>query len=285
MTAANPPHSPRQFSLAALTVLELSPPDMIEVAAQAGYDAVGLRLIPATAEEHHFPLASDAGLLRRTRQRLSATGIKVLDIEILRLKPDTRVKQDFQHILETGAELGASEVLVAGNDDDEARMGENFAALCDIARPLGLHPHLEFMPWTGVKDLAQARRTVASARNAGHGNACLLVDAFHFNRSASQLDDLRQTPGEWLRYMQLCDVIGPIPDSMEQILFEARQQRCFPGDGDIDLRRLLNTLPRSLPLSLEIPTEALRQQGVSALERAQRALQKARVVVARHGNT
>lgn len=37
--------SPR-FSLAALTVLELSPPEMIAVAAKAGYDAVGLRLIP-----------------------------------------------------------------------------------------------------------------------------------------------------------------------------------------------------------------------------------------------
>ena len=41
--------NPRVMSLAALTVLELSPPRMVEVAARAGYSHVGLRLVPATA--------------------------------------------------------------------------------------------------------------------------------------------------------------------------------------------------------------------------------------------
>ena len=35
--------SERILSLAALTVLELSPPEMVEVAARAGYSHVGLR--------------------------------------------------------------------------------------------------------------------------------------------------------------------------------------------------------------------------------------------------
>ncbi|HEY5308601.1 MAG TPA: sugar phosphate isomerase/epimerase, partial [Casimicrobiaceae bacterium] len=38
----------RILSLAALTVLELSPPDMVSCAAAAGYTHVGLRLLPAT---------------------------------------------------------------------------------------------------------------------------------------------------------------------------------------------------------------------------------------------
>ncbi|MDX5434340.1 MAG: sugar phosphate isomerase/epimerase [Halomonas sp.] len=270
----------RLYSLAALTVLELSPPEMIEVAAQAGFDAVGLRLIPATSEEHHYPLASDAGLLRQTRQRLRETGIRVLDIEILRLRPDTKVRRDFRHVLEIGAELGASEVLVAGNDDDETRTADNFATLCELARPLGLYPHLEFMPWTGVKNLRQAHRIVAATRKAGHDNACLLVDAFHFNRSASRLEDLTEVSSDWMHYAQLCDVAGPIPASMEEILHEARQQRRFPGDGDIDLPALLAALPDRLPLSLEVPTEGLRQQGISPLARAQQALGKARRAVA-----
>jgi hypothetical protein len=36
------------FSLAALTVLELAPPGLIDVAAACGYDHVGIRLLPAT---------------------------------------------------------------------------------------------------------------------------------------------------------------------------------------------------------------------------------------------
>lgn len=94
------------FSLASLTVLELSPPEMVEVAAQAGYSHVGLRLEPATPEEHHFALVADVGLRRRTLARLRDTGIRVLDVEILRLKPDT-VVADFEKILAVGAEFGA----------------------------------------------------------------------------------------------------------------------------------------------------------------------------------
>jgi sugar phosphate isomerase/epimerase len=269
----------RFYSLAALTVLELAPPAMVETATRAGYDGVGLRLIPATPEEHHFPLASNTTLLKETKTRLRDTGLRVVDIEILRLTPTTRVRQDFTRVLELGAELGASEVLVAGNDEDPARTTDNLGALCELAAPLGLHPHLEFMPWTGVKNLSEARDIVAAVRHAGHANAGLLVDAFHFNRSASRVAELAKIPRDWMRYVQLCDVAGPIPADMAEILREARQERCLPGDGDIDLPALLGTLPDDVPLSLEIPTEGLRRQGVSALERARQALDKARKVV------
>lgn len=273
--------SQHPYSLAALTVLELSPPEMVETAARAGYDFVGLRPIPATAEEPSFPLMTDAALLRETCRRIRDAGIKVADIEILRLKPDTRVEQDFTHFMEVGAELGASDVLVAGNDDDVARTIDNFAALCELAKPYGLHPHLEFMPWTGVKNLNEARHIVGAVRDAGHDNACLLVDAFHMDRSRSSLEDLAKVPAEWMRYVQLCDVPGPVPDSMDEILREARCERRFPGDGQADLTGLLKTIPANVPLSLEIPTDALRQQGVSALERARMALDKARRLVER----
>ncbi|WP_163575174.1 sugar phosphate isomerase/epimerase family protein [Halomonas faecis] len=273
--------SERRFSLAALTVLELSPPEMVETAARAGYHAVGLRPIPATDSEPSFPLITDSALRRATCRRLRDTGLQVLDIEILRLKPTTRVRSDFTAVMEVGAELGASEVLVAGNDDDVSRQTDNFAALCELARPYGLHPHLEFMPWTRVKNLAEAYRIVAAARAAGHDNACLLVDAFHFDRSRSRIEELAQLPADWLRYVQLCDVPGPIPASLDEILHEARSERRFPGDGQTDLRGLLHVIPRDVPLSLEIPTDRLRQQGVSALERATLALEKARRVVGR----
>lgn len=269
--------TPRIFSLASLTVLELSPPQMVEVAARAGYSHVGLRLVPATPEEHHFPLVADVDLRRQTLARLRDTGIGVLDVEILRLKPETRVA-DFEAILAVGAEFGASELLLAGNDPDEARLTDNFAALCDLAGPYGLHPHLEFMPWTDARNLEQAVRVV---ENAGRSNGCVLVDAFHFDRSASSLDDLAKVAPARLRYAQLCDVAGPRPDDMQEILRQARNERRFPGDGDCDLAGLLHCLPAGLPLSLEIPAVRLMEQGVSALQRAQMALDKTRALLAR----
>ena len=268
------------FSLAALTVLELSPPDMVEVAARAGYSHVGLRLEPATPQEHHFPLMADAELRHRTRQRLRDTGIKVLDIEILRLKPDTRV-QDFLGLLEVGAEFGATELLIAGNDPDEARLGDNFAALCDMAAPLGIHPHLEFMPWTDARDFSQAWRIVESAARPNGG---VLIDAFHFDRSGSSLAELAAATAKAphrFRYAQLCDVAGPRPDDMDEILRQARNERRFPGDGDCDLNGLLSALPAGIPLSLEIPSRQLLEQGVSAFDRAKRALDQTLQVLQR----
>ena len=40
--------SARSYSLSALTVLELAPPEQVSTAAAAGYSHVGVRLIPAT---------------------------------------------------------------------------------------------------------------------------------------------------------------------------------------------------------------------------------------------
>ncbi|QHF41311.1 hypothetical protein PS893_05211 [Pseudomonas fluorescens] len=269
--------SERIFSLASLTVLELSPPDMVEVAARAGYSHVGLRLVPATPEEHHFALVADSELRRQTLARLRDTGIGVLDVEILRLKPET-VVTDFEKILAVGAQLGASELLVAGNDPDEQRLTEHFAELCDLAALYGLHPHLEFMPWTDARNLQQAVRIV---ENAGRGNGGVLVDAFHFDRSGSRLEDLAKVAPSRLRYAQLCDVAGLRPTDMAEILRQARNERRFPGDGDCDLQGLLGILPADIPLSLEIPTVQLLEQGVSGLERAQMALDKTRELFAR----
>jgi len=267
----------RIFSLASLTVLELSPPDMVEVAARAGYSHVGLRLVPATPEEHHFALVADNDLRRRTLARLRDTGIGVLDVEILRLKPDT-VVAEFEPILAVGAEFGASELLVAGNDPDEQRMTEHFAELCDLAASYGLHPHLEFMPWTDARDLAQAVRVV---EGAGRENGAVLVDAFHFDRSGSRLQDLARVTPSRLRYAQLCDVAGPRPTDMAEILRQARSERRFPGEGDGDLSGLLRCLPANIPLSLEIPTVHLLERGVTGLERARMALDKTRDLLAR----
>ncbi|WP_263260196.1 sugar phosphate isomerase/epimerase [Pseudomonas sp. RIT-PI-S] len=267
----------RNFSLAALTVLELSPVDMIEVAARAGYTHVGLRTEPATAEEHHFPLLADAALRRATHQRLRDTGVKVLDIEILRLKADTQVAS-FEPHLAFGAECGASELLVAGNDPELGRCAERFAELCNLAAGYGLHPHLEFMPWTDVPDLATAIEVV---NRAGRTNGCVLVDAFHFNRSRSRLEQLEQLPPSRLRYAQLCDIAGPPPADLARVLYEARHERCLPGDGDCDLTGLLRALPAGIALSLEIPTRRLLEQGLSALDRATLALQATQRVLER----
>ena len=69
------------FSLAALTVLDLAPPALIDVAASCGYDAVGIRLLPAMAGGIAYPLWDDEAEMKETLARLDATGIWVADLD------------------------------------------------------------------------------------------------------------------------------------------------------------------------------------------------------------
>lgn len=257
--------SRRKLSLSALTVLELTPPQMVECAAQAGYDFVGLRLLPATDTEVRHEIVGATPLRRETLAALKDTGIGVLDAEILRLKPDTNVA-DYEPMLETAAALGARYVLVAGNDPDEARTAERLAALCDLAKPYGLSPSLEPMPWTDAKDIVQGARIVRAAERANTG---LIVDPIHFDRAGSSTHTLRELPREWFGYVQFCDAPAERPADLDTLLYQARAERMIPGEGGIDLAGILRALPDGLPLSIEVPMNQWAKTA-NALTRAKR---------------
>jgi sugar phosphate isomerase/epimerase len=257
---------PRVLSLAALTVLELAPPAMVTCAAAAGYSHVGLRLVPATPDEVRYETIGDTPVIRETLARLAGTGIRVLDIEILRLTPTTRVA-DFLPVLETAARLGAANALVAGNDPDESRLVDRFAELSDLATSFRIAPCLEPMPWTDVKSFAQGARVLAWADRA---NAGLLIDAIHFDRGGSTAREIADVPSGWFRYVQLCDAPARRPTEVGELLRQARADRLLPGDGGLDLAGILAALPRDLPISLEVPMTAL-AATVPAVERARRA--------------
>ena len=264
-----PVSTARPLSLAALTVIELAPPDIVVCAAEAGYSHAGLRLVPATTEEPVYPVVGDTPMVREIARRLASTGLHVLDIEILRLKPTTRA-DDYRAVLETGARLGARHVLVAGNDPDESRLVANFAALAALAAPLHLSLALEPMPWTDVRDVHAARRVVeaSGARNAG-----ILVDAIHFDRAGNVPADLAGVPPARLPYAQLCDAPAARPRDTETLLHQARAERLMPGDGGLDLAGLVRALPPAIPISLEVPMRTL-AKTMNARERARRMREK-----------
>src|SRR4051794_31921492 len=108
------------FSLAALTALECPPPQLVDVAAKAGFDAVGLRLLPAMPGGIAYPLTNDRPQLKETLRRLDATGLTVADLEVVAFRPETQV-ETLLPFLETGAALGAKHTLVACYDPEPKR--------------------------------------------------------------------------------------------------------------------------------------------------------------------
>src|SRR6185436_4866033 len=149
------------ISLAHLTVLDTTPPELIEVAAAAGFRTVGIRLTASpSVGVPPYDCLHEGPVLRDTLARLASTGVSVLDTEFLRFEPDQPVGVP-EGFLEVSARLGARYVLVMSAEPDENRTVERLGELCDQAAAYNLHVCLEFAIYTGVKTLAHAAQVLA----------------------------------------------------------------------------------------------------------------------------
>jgi sugar phosphate isomerase/epimerase len=263
------------FSLAHLTVITLAPPQVVDVAARTGYRYVGIRLITATPESPGYSLMKDKRMMLETKARLADTGIGVHDIEFVRFAPETDV-ESFLPVLEAGAELGARHVISAGYDPDRRRLIDRFGSLCDLAAPFRLTINLEFFPWTHIPNLSEAAGVVAAADRKNSG---ILVDVLHFDRSGSTTEQLDALPPSRLPFVHLCDAPAEKPTTTEAMIFAARTERLAPGEGGINLQRIMRHMPPGIPVGLEVPMEKLtRERG--AMEVARRAREGAARVLA-----
>lgn len=252
------------ISLAFLTTFEVGPVEAIRIAAETGYQMVGLRILPAApGTEPDYPLLTDDALLAEVQAALTETGITVGDVEIIRLKPENDWDL-FERFCARAGALGARHVLVAGDDPDMARLTASFARFCDMAAPHGLTADLELMPWTAVPDLTSALKIV---EDAGRPNGGVLVDALHYDRSATTLDQIAALPRGRVNYVQFCDGPYPYDPSDAGLIAVARGARLMPGQGGIDLIGLAKAIPSGVPVSVEIPHRALATK-VDALGRA-----------------
>lgn len=239
----------RIYSLAYLTSHRCSPSQAIRVAAQTGYGHVGLRLWPNAAGAPQQFLLDRPEALRETLAAQRDTGVGVFDLEIIRIDEDFDPHR-WDALYDVGAALKARAILVAGDDPDEARLTASYARLCEVMTPYGMSADLEFMPWTAVPDARAALRIV---NNAGRpANAGILVDALHFGRSTTTLEDIRAIPRELLHYAQICDAEAGLQFTTEQMIHTARCERLLPGEGSIDLAGLMAALPADLPVSVEV---------------------------------
>src|SRR5262249_13341947 len=81
-------------------------------------------------------------------------------------------------------------------------------------------------------------------------------------------------PGSWFRFMQLCDAPMESPTSLDGLIFAARADRKFVGEGGLDLASVIRRLPL-IPFSLEIPNSKL-ARTMSPMDIAKKAISTAR---------
>jgi sugar phosphate isomerase/epimerase len=242
----------RVCALDHLTLLDIAPPDFVVLAAEAGFDAVGLRVAPATAGESPWPMSPGSRMLAETVGRCGDTGVTVLDTETIRLAASTDLAAA-EPVLETAATLRARYLIAIGEDPELGRLSERFSQLTDMAAPYGIRPLIEFMAYKTVRTLDDA--LAIAARSDGGG---ILLDALHIQRCGAGIRQIASVDPALLGYVQLCDAPLEPPDG--DAAAEARTDRLLPGEGALPLTDLLSAVPATLPVAVEAPRLSLRRE-------------------------
>jgi sugar phosphate isomerase/epimerase len=157
-------------------------------------------------------------------------------------------------------------------------VAERFGSVCDRAAEHGLLVALEFLPWTGIPDVATAWEVV---RRADRGNGGINLDVWHYERGPSTPDMVRAVPPERIAAVAISDAAAEV---VGDLIEDTTRRRRLPGDGSFDLVgfvRLLDAAGITAPLVVEILSDE--QNARPTQEAARVAAEAAREVLAQAG--
>ena len=250
---------------------------LISAAAGAGFSAVVPRVrqapgLGAASANDERPLK-----VEEVRRRLADSGMAVASVMSFWMIPETAPAQ-FEASLDAAAGIGAQSIQVVCRDPDPDRALANVSQTCAMARARGLKVALEFMPYSSVRSLSDARAFIA---RAGQNNAGLCVDALHFHRSGSSLGELKALEPGALVLGQLCDAPRAAP-SADRLRDEARSGRLYPGQGELPLHAFFDALPPGCLIDVEAPCAA--EAALPAEQKARNAAAAMAGFLAEHGS-
>jgi sugar phosphate isomerase/epimerase len=239
-----------ELTLWAGSVLPLGLEERLEAARAGRFAATSL--FPFEVIRARRAGGADAEL----RARIEAAGLRVAVIDPLarwlptwqrpQLPPDDPAYGDFrpEEIFEMADSFGAELISVLALYDppvDPTVGGPAFAQLCDQAAEHGLRLQLEFVPGTGIPDLAVAWAIVEAADRPNGG---ILLDTWHFFRSNSSFELLAAIPAERIFALQVEDAPAA---AAADVAHESLHGRLLPGDGELDLTKFMAALAGRVP--------------------------------------
>ena len=233
----------RLLSLAAGVQIDVAPADMVTVAHDAGWPAVGIWFDGKSWTNETS---------REVRQRLDDTGVIALDIEPIIPSEDG---SDFaEQLIEAATVIGARHILFTSRLKDQSRTTDRYQQVCEMALAHGIKVVCEFLPIFPLNTLSMAAEIVANSQATNGG---VLIDNLHLSRSGSSIEDVLAMPTELFPYLQICDAPADRPTDFGGLLDEALNGRLCPGEGSLPIIELLQAVP-DVPLSFEVRSKFLR---------------------------
>jgi sugar phosphate isomerase/epimerase len=241
----------RTLTLGFLNCPEATPLALVDIAADAGFTSVGLRITGRRVGDPYTEVIGNAGMIADIRERLRDRGVALSNISAYHLYPDVGLRE-LVPLLETVRALGSTTALCSCYDTDHARFARMLSGYADAAAALDIRLAFEFVPFSEAKSLEAA---IGIVRRVDRPNVGLVIDPLHLARSDGRPEDLRSVPPERFFFAQLCDAPAERPAGVE-LATEARMQRLDPGTAGLRMADVLRELPPGLELECEFPTLA-----------------------------
>jgi sugar phosphate isomerase/epimerase len=252
----------RELALGVLGFLDTPAPEFVRTAAAAGFDSVSLR-VGGSRTSVAADLSQHPELLAPTEAALASTGIRVLDVEVLRLYPDETgspsLAERAEAVLGLAARLGARNVIVVNQGLDPDECVRALRLVCDLASVTapGVLVCLEFMAFSATRDLVAAADIV---RRADRSAAAVLVDALHLARTHGGSADLVAATDVLAPYVQVCGIPSGDP-GRDALVAEATTARRLPGRGTGEEMVVLRAVASDCAVSLEAPRRSDRRRS------------------------
>lgn len=236
----------RPISLAYLTVPGITPVDQIRMAADLGYDYTSIRTIPmGQVGEPQICLEKDPQMKEEIRQVLKECNMKLLDIELVRIRED--LPTDYRKAFECGADLGATEILSSVWTEDRSYAVDTYGKICEQAAEYGMNVNFEFPILSCIKTLEETARL---QDEIGAPNLKILMDMIYCHWDHVTPEVIAKYDPSRFGVIHLCDCPKD-PGDME-IVEVVREGREYCGLGAVDLQGILKALPKN-PCSIELP--------------------------------
>ena len=242
------------FSLNTSTIRgqKLPLPEMIEIAARAGYDGIEPWMMEIEA------YLKEGKTVASLKKQASDAGIEFFDcigFPTWMAQDEEKSKIGFAQMeKEMGilAELGCPRVAAPaiGTDAplDLLKTGERYKKLLDLGRKTGVMPQLEF--WGAFPSFFHLGQAMAVAAAADDKDAKILADVYHLFRGGSGFEGMKMLDGNAIDIFHMNDFPTDIPRTEQQ-----DKDRVFPGDGGAPMEELAETLKlkgKTIILSLEL---------------------------------
>jgi sugar phosphate isomerase/epimerase len=229
------------FNTSTIRGQKLTLPEVVDIAAQAGYQAIEPWIGEIEAHQQ------SGGSLSDLKKQISDGGLTVesaigfaewaVNDDARRAKGLEQARLDMDLVQQIGGTriaappAGATDVA----DIDYLNLAERYHALLTLGDHMGVVPQVEV--WGFSKCLHRLGQAVLVAAESRHPKACVLPDVYHLFKGGSDFTGLKLLNGSAVHVFHMNDYPAKPP---RQTISD--KDRVFPGDGIAPLADVIQTL-------------------------------------------